>query len=454
MPDRVFALRALALYLPIAFAVVAWHLRRPSHRAATGVLLAGAWNFVTLLAANVIALHAEWWAFDVTGSRLAGVPVDLLLGWTALWGIALPLAAPRMHVAALGVIAVAVDLVVMPLCAPVVQLGESWILGEIVMVAIALVPGVLLARWTAEDRHLAARAMLQLVCFASLLLGVLPATIFAHAGGSWTVLTADAPRAIALQLQLAAIPALLGVSALQEFVERGRGTPLPFDAPRRLVTTGPYAYVANPMQLSAALLLVAWGALLESAWVALGGIMTWIYGVGLARMDEGADLEGRFGAEWSRYRARVRNWLPRWRPAHPAARLYVAAACGPCSEIGRWFAASGAVALEIVPAELHPTRDLRRVTYELVDDASVQEEGVAALARAVEHIHLGWAMLAFLVRLPLVRPGLQLLADVSGGEERLVRRSEPDQACGAGLNIPARWTSNGTMPRRHWLSTD
>ena len=421
-PNRIFALRALALYLPIALAVIAWHVRRPSHRAATGIFLAGAWNFVTLLAANVIALRAEWWTFGVAGSRLAGVPVDLLLGWTALWGIALPLAAPTLHVAALGAVAVAVDLVVMPLCGPVIQLGERWIVGEFVTVGVALVPGVLLARWTAADRHLAVRAIMQLVCFASLVLGVLPTTIFAHAGGSWTALTSDAPRAIALQLQIAAIPALLGVSALQEFAERGRGTPLPFDAPRRLVNTGPYAYVANPMQLSAVVVLVAWGALLESAWVALGGIMTWIYGVGLARMDEGADLEERFGAQWTHYRTRVRNWLPRWRPAHPSARLYVAAGCGPCSEIGRWFAAGGAVALEIVPAELHPTRDLRRVTYELIDDESVREEGVAALARALEHIHLAWAMLAFFVRLPGVRHGLQLLADVSGGEERIVQR--------------------------------
>ena len=104
--------------------------------------------------------------------------------------------------------------------------------------------------------------------------------------------------------------------------------------------------------------------------------------------------------------------------------------------------------LEIVPAELHPTRDLRRVTYELADDESARDEGVAALARALEHIHLGWAMVAFLVRLPGVRHGLQLLADVSGGEERLVRRSAADQACAAGLNVPARWTSNDSMPRR------
>ena len=48
---------------------------------------------------------------------------------------------------------------------------------------------------------------------------------------------------------------MLGLSAVQEFVTRGRGTPIPFDPPRHIVTTGVYAYVANPMQLSAVLFL-------------------------------------------------------------------------------------------------------------------------------------------------------------------------------------------------------
>jgi protein-S-isoprenylcysteine O-methyltransferase Ste14 len=269
---------------------------------------------------------------------------------------------------------------------------------------------------------------------------VLPATILAHTEASWTALTSDAPRAIILQLQIAAIPALLGVSALQEFVERGRGTPLPFDAPRRLVTTGPYAYVANPMQLSTAVLLIVWGAVLHSWWVALAGAMSFVYSAGLARMDEGLDLEERFGEAWKNYRREVRSWVPRWRPAHPPARLYVSMGCGRCSTIARWFTASGAVSLEVVPAELHPRRDLRRVTYELVGDESTFAEGVVALARAVEHINFAWAMLGFFVRLPLVRDMFQLLADVSGGDEQLVRRLEIPKC--APLNIGTERTSN------------
>lgn len=425
MPDRVFVVRALALYLPIGLSILLWRRRALSGREGAGIMLGGVWNFVALIGVNVLAIRAGWWHFEAPGALMFGIPLDLLLGWTVLWGVVAPLACPRVPILVAGLAAAIVDLLVMPFCAPVVRLGDTWLIGEVVAVAVAFVPGLLLVRWTAHDRRLVARAALQMICFAALVLGVLPGTILAHTRGSWLPLTDASTRVLLLELQLVAIPALLGVSALQEFVQRGQGTPLPFDAPRRLVTTGPYAYVANPMQLSAAVLLVVWGAVLHNWWIAMGGIMSWIYGAGLARMDERVDLQGRFGDAWVSYRRAVRNWLPRWRPASPRACLYVAMSCGPCSEIARWFAASGAVSLEVLPAEAHPDRDLRRITYQLVDTPDVTEEGVAALARAAEHINLAWAMLGFLVRLPVVRPVLQLLADVSGGEERLVQRSTP-----------------------------
>lgn len=440
MPDRLFAVRAVALYVPIALAFVLWRQRRASGRTASGLLLGAIWNFTALAGVNALAVRVGWWGFGAPGAQLFDVPVDVIIGWAVLWGIVAPLAAPSAPVATLSIAAVVVDLIVMPLCAPLVVLGELWLVGEMVAVIVAFIPGVLLARWTRDDRQLPVRAGMLVMLFGALVLGVLPETIFAQTEGSWSALVARSSRWLGLELQLVAIPALLGVSALQEFVERGRGTPLPFDPPRRLVTTGPYAYVANPMQLSAVMLLVAWGGLLRSWWVAAAGVMAWVYSVGLARMDEGTDLDGRFGEAWRSYRRSVRNWVPRWRPAHAPARLYVAMGCGPCSEIAKWFAASGAVSLEIVPAELHPRRDLRRLTYALVDDPNSCDEGVGALARAVEHIHFGWAMIAFFARLPGVRQMLQLLADVSGGEQKLVARQAPEcraESASGGLNMPA-----------------
>ncbi len=115
-------------------------------------------------------------------------------------------------------------------------------------------------------------------------------------------------------MQCLAIPAVIGLSAVQEFVIRGGGTPVPYDPPKRLVTTGIYAYVRNPMQLSAVLLLCLLGLALQNFWLAGAGIMAHIYSAGLAGWDEDDDLHKRFGSAWTTYRRGVRAWWPRVRP--------------------------------------------------------------------------------------------------------------------------------------------
>ena len=91
----------------------------------------------------------------------------------------------------------------------------------------------------------------------------------------------------------------------------------------------------------------------------------------------------------------------------------------------RWFASRNPTGLEIVAAELHPSQDLRRITYD-PGDGMQEEHGIAALARGFEHLHLGWAYLAALIRLPIICPALQLLADASGLGPRTIRRQSQE----------------------------
>jgi hypothetical protein len=60
-----------------------------------------------------------------------------------------------------------------------------------------------------------------------------------------------------------------------------------------------------------------------------------------------------------------------------------------------------------------------RITYEPADGGP-PADGVGAIARALEHVHLGWAMIGFLLRMPIVSAIAQLLADVSGAEPRKI----------------------------------
>jgi hypothetical protein len=117
----------------------------------------------------------------------------------------------------------------MPLGAPVITLGSRWLVGEAIGVIAGVIPGQLLARWTARGEHVAGRATLQALTFAALVMFVLPATILQASGTTWlNPITLPAWK-VSLALQMLAVPAILGLTAVQEFATRGGGTPVPFD---------------------------------------------------------------------------------------------------------------------------------------------------------------------------------------------------------------------------------
>ena len=91
-------------------------------------------------------------------------------------------------------------------------------------------------------------------------------------------------------------------------------------------------------------------------------------------------------------------------------RLYVAESCGPCRALGRWIRERRPTALEVVPAESRPG-DLEQLTYV---SEGVEESGVAAFARALEHVDLGWAFFGFALRLPVVSALGRVLLDAAG----------------------------------------
>jgi protein-S-isoprenylcysteine O-methyltransferase Ste14 len=109
---------------------------------------------------------------------------------------------------------------------------------------------------------------------------------------------------------------VLYVACVWGFAVVGRGTPGLWDAPRRVVATGPYRWVRNPIYL-AALLIVA-----GEAWLFLSAALL-LYAAGLAiafhlivTCYEERRLRARFGREYGAYLGQVSRWLPR-RPPRP-----------------------------------------------------------------------------------------------------------------------------------------
>lgn len=91
---------------------------------------------------------------------------------------------------------------------------------------------------------------------------------------------------------------------------RGDGTPLPSAATTRLVTSGPYRFVRNPMAVAGIVQGVAVGLILESWLVvayAIAGSLAWNRFV---RPVEEADLVAKFGDEYLACGSRVRCWIP------------------------------------------------------------------------------------------------------------------------------------------------
>lgn len=112
-------------------------------------------------------------------------------------------------------------------------------------------------------------------------------------------------------MMLASAGAVLVLWCILTFVFVGRGTPLPVDAPRRLVVRGPYAWVRNPMYLGAFLLL-------SGAALRFSSLPLFLYAAGFLLavhafvvLSEEPILRKRFGAEYDAYRQEVRRWLPR-----------------------------------------------------------------------------------------------------------------------------------------------
>ncbi len=102
-----------------------------------------------------------------------------------------------------------------------------------------------------------------------------------------------------------------------DFASIGRGTPLPVDAPRRLIVRGLYRYSRNPMYLGVLLVVLGWSAVFASP-----QLLIYAMGVGLAVhlfvvfYEEHALLRS-FGRDYEAYRKSVPRWIPRLR-RHPS----------------------------------------------------------------------------------------------------------------------------------------
>jgi protein-S-isoprenylcysteine O-methyltransferase Ste14 len=152
-----------------------------------------------------------------------------------------------------------------------------------------------------------ARTITYAALFIAFILLYLPARVLQWAGVGRPTL--GVPQVIALVVGSAGAAVALWCVGTFAFV--GRGTPAPFDPPRRLVVRGPYRRLRNPMYIGAAVALGAAALFYESvallAFTAGFLVVTHLFVIGY----EEPALRRTFGAEYDAYCGEVRRWWPK-----------------------------------------------------------------------------------------------------------------------------------------------
>jgi protein-S-isoprenylcysteine O-methyltransferase Ste14 len=121
---------------------------------------------------------------------------------------------------------------------------------------------------------------------------------------------------IFLSLPFFALALFLIGWSVQNFL-KAKGTPVPFNPPPQLVTSGPYAYTRNPMLSGVFALLFGFGIFFESIFLVF--VFTPLFIIvnfWELKMIEEPELVKRLGQEYEEYRKMVPMFFPSFRAKH------------------------------------------------------------------------------------------------------------------------------------------
>ena len=303
--------QVLLLLVPAAIWAVLVVSRRYSARVCTASFLAYTWHFQAALLLNIIARAAGLWTFSADHHLFYGVPIELVMGQAMLLGPVTVLLFRSFFQR------LAVSIVALPViygASALVDLQAFGSLGIVGLIAVAALPSLRLAEWTAEDRRVIARSLLQSMSWVSLLFWLFPSSIFLNTGRNWQPLVERPIWETALFLAPMLIPALLIFSAVRQFAVEGDGTGFPYDPPKRLVTGGVYAYLSNPMQVGICIAMVWWGVVTESLAVSTSSAVALILFIVFKDVCNGSCAIGEQDPNWAIYQREVPKWIPRITP--------------------------------------------------------------------------------------------------------------------------------------------
>ena len=152
------------------------------------------------------------------------------------------------------------------------------------------------------------RAVTYATMFIGFILVFLPARVLSWSGitpvpviGVWQV----------FGMIVAGVGAAIALWCILTFVFLGKGTPAPFDPPRRLVVQGPYRIVRNPMYVGAGLALAGASLVYKSVPLLSYAGLFWLVTHGFVVWYEEPTLRRTFGNAYEVYCEQVGRWWPK-----------------------------------------------------------------------------------------------------------------------------------------------
>ena len=122
----------------------------------------------------------------------------------------------------------------------------------------------------------------------------------------------QATRAVGILLIVAGLPGL--VDSFARFALQGLGTPAPIAPTQKLVVTGLYRHVRNPIYVAVVAVILGQAILFGDWRLMTYGVFMWLAFHAFVLTYEEPVLAQSFGAEYEDFRANVPRWIPRLSP--------------------------------------------------------------------------------------------------------------------------------------------
>lgn len=369
------------------------------------------WVLFALPIVNYICVQFNLWEFLVDDNPIK-IPYDIFFIWLFVWVLPFYFFKGK-YTLLITLILLWIDVLTMPLLEQyrILKLNQNWLFGEIILILTVFLPSYLWAKFSFQNKNIEFRASMQVATISLLLLIVIPFTAVYFQTHHFEFVNFSI-----VWFQIIFMIAFPSFIAVLDLVEKGKGTPFPYDKTEKLVTSGVYAYIKNPIQWSFTMLFIPLSIYHQSYLLFFGFIVSIAYTVGVSNPQEYEDMKERFGSKWETYKNKIPSWYFLWKPKlYLEATIYFKRDCNQCEEIKNWFEERNGQNLHIKYADFYEGETLLQVTYKSVEGK--EYKSVTAIAHALEHINLGYASLGWFLRFPIINFIFQTIVDALGFSE-------------------------------------